>query len=134
MIILTNSIAQTLAPGQSATFDNALLKCGRSECWRNGSGAVRLNRDCSVYDISFHGNIGSTTVGTAQIAISLDSSPLLETTMISETAAVGDLNNVGTHTGVRTCCGGCESLTVTNTGTTTVTLGANPSFFIKRIA
>lgn len=135
MIILTNSIAQTLAPGQSATFDNAILKCGCAECWRTNSGAVILNREQGIYEVSFTGNIGATAPGTAQINVNLNGSPLPETTMISITAAADDLNNVGCHTGVKTCCcGGCESLTVVNTGTTTITLGANPAFYIRRIA
>jgi hypothetical protein len=135
MIILTNSIAQTLAPGQSATFDSAILKCGCAECWRNNSGAVRLGRDNSIYEVNFNGNIGSEAAGVAQLAISLDNSPLLETTMISQTAAADELNNVGCHTAVRTCCcGGSEAITVVNTGTTTITLGSNPCLFIKRIA
>ena len=38
MIILSNSVAQTLAPGQSATFDTIILKTGKAECFRRNTG------------------------------------------------------------------------------------------------
>lgn len=134
MIILSNSVAQTLSPGQSATFDTIVLNTGCAECFRPNSGAVRLKFKNSIYDVCFGANIGATAAGAAQLAIAYDSSPMLETTMISQTAAAGNLNNVGAETSVKSdCCQG-GSLTVVNTGTTDVTIGPNPKLRVRRIA
>ena len=133
MIILSNSTAQTLGPGQSATFDTIILKIGKSECFRLNSGAVRLKFPGRIYNIYAGANIGATAPGPAQIALTFDGSPLLETTMISQTATAGDLNNVSRETAIDTgCCNG-GAVTLINTGTSEITLGANPILYIKRI-
>lgn len=134
MIVLSNSIAQTISPGQSATFDTVILNTGCAECFRKNSGAVRLRFKDAIYNVSFGGNIGAVAPGAAQIAIAFDNSPMLETTMISQTGAAGDLNNVKTETAVKTCCCDGGAITVINTGTADITLGANPNLYIKRIA
>lgn len=132
MIILSNSIAQVVQPGQSATFDTVILKTGCAECFRPNSGVVRLNKN-SIYGVRFGGNIGSVAAGTAQIAISLDNSPMLETTMIHTTTTAGDLDSVSRETAVRTCC--CNgTISVINTGDTAINLGANPLLYIGRLA
>ena len=136
MIVLSNSNAQTLLPGQSATFNVVVLHTGCAEYYRPNSGTVKLAGRGAIYEVSFSGNVGTTTASdTAQLAIALDGSPLMETTMISTMAAVGDLNNVSSGTYVQTCC--CDSanvITVVNTGSTTVNLDANPLLKIKRNA
>lgn len=134
MIVLSNSIAQTLAPGQSATFDVVVLKTGCAECFRPNTGAIRLRFANSIYEVHFGGNIGAVAPGAAQLAIAYDGSPMLETTMISQTATASDLNSVSRETAVKTCC--CEggAITVINSGTTDITLGANSNLYIKRTA
>lgn len=135
VIILSNTTAQTLAPGQAMTFDTKVLHTGCAECHRNNSGAVAFRANGAIYECKFTGNIGSTAAGDAQIALVVSGAPLPETTMISTIAAAGDVNNVSCDTAVKTCCGiGEESVTVVNTGTTTVNVGANPCLFIKRVA
>ena len=132
MIILSNSIAQTIQPGQSATFDVVILKTGKAEYYRPNTGAVRLCCKCGVYDIDLSANIGATEEGAAQLAVAYDAVPMTETTMISQTAAAGDLNNVGTSTAVRVNC--CDSgvVTVVNTGTTPINFGENGVLKIGR--
>ena len=135
MIILSNTMEQTLAPGQALTFDTEVLHTGCAECHRNNSGAVTFRANGAIYECKFGANIGATEAGVAQIALVVNGAPILETTMIHTTATAGDLNRVSCDTAVKTCCGiGGESVTVVNTGTTTVTIGANPCLFIKRVA
>ena len=134
MIVLSNSVAQTLAPGQSATFDTIVSHTGNAECFRQNSGTVRLRCKNSIYEIHCGANIGATSEGVAQIAVSFDGSPLLETTMISQTSAAGNLNNVNRVTSVNTCCCAGGAITVANTGTTDINLGANPVLYIRRVA
>jgi len=135
VIVLSNTIAQTIQPGQSLTFNNVVMHTGCAECHRDNTGYVLLKALGGIYECSFGANIGSTAPGDAQLSIAINGSPILETTMISTTAAAGDLNRVSSDTAIRTCCGNAgESITVINTGTTEVTVGADPCLFIKRIA
>lgn len=134
MIELSNTAAQTIAPGQSLTFDTVLLKTGCAETHRSNSGIVTLKADCAVYEIHFAANISATDAGTAQLAISLDGEPLIETTMINTISTAGDPDNAATATLVKTGCGCCGKISVTNTGTTSVIVSANPALFVKRVA
>ena len=134
MIELSNTAAQTIAPGQSLTFDTVLLKTGCAEAHRTNSGIITLKADCAVYEIHFAANISATAAGTAQLAISLDGEPLLETTMINSISTAGDPDNAATATLVKTGCGCCGKISVTNTGTTSVIVSANPALFVKRVA
>lgn len=133
VIILTNSGSQELAPGQSLTFDTVVLHTGRCECYRPGSGAVIVRGACgAIFDDDFSANIGATAPGVAQIALAVGGSQMRETTMVSTTAAAGDVNRVSADTSIRTC-GGNETLTVTNTGTTTIVV-ENPLWRVRRVA
>lgn len=134
MIELSNTAAQTIAPGQSLTFDTVLLKTGCAEAHRTSSGIITLKANCAVYEIHFAANISATTAGTAQLAISLDGEPLLETTMINSIGTAGDPENAATATLVKTGCGCCGKISVTNTGTTSVIVSPNPALFVKRVA
>lgn len=134
MIELSNTAAQTIAPGQSLTFDTVLLKTGCAEAHRSNSGIITLKADCAVYEIHFAANISATAAGTAQLAISLDGEPLIETTMINTISTAGDPDNAATATLVKTGCGCCGKISVTNTGTTSVIVSANPALFVKRVA
>ena len=130
MIVLSNSTEQTLLAGQSVTFDLTKLKCGSAECHRQGTASVKL-RCSGVYHVAFGGNIGGTVAGTpVQLAIELGGDPLLETTMISIPGAVGDLNSVYRATYVKNCCCDYDRITVTNTGTSDVVVGANAELTI----
>lgn len=133
MIILTNTGSQQLLPGQSLIFNLVVLHTGKCECYRDGSGSVVLGHRNSIYDVDFSANIGATEAGTAQLSIAVNSSPLIETSMISTTAAANDLNNVAKHTAVKTCCCGPESITIINTGESTVIV-ENPSLYIRQVA
>lgn len=134
MIELSNTAAQTIAPGQSLTFDTVLLKTGCAEAHRTNSGIITLKADCAVYEIHFAANISATAAGTAQLTISLDGEPLVETTMINTISTAGDPDNAATATLVKTGCGCCGKISVTNTGTTSVIVSDNPALFVKRVA
>lgn len=134
MIELSNTTAQTIAPGQSLTFDTMILKSGCAEAHRTNSGIITLRANCAIYEVHFAANIAGTAAGPVQLAILLDGEPLAETTMISTPAAAADTNNVATATLVRTGCGCCGRISVQNTGTSDVVVSPNPAFFVKRVA
>lgn len=130
MIVLSNSAKQSLAPGQSIVFDLEVFRSGNTECHRDGSSAVSL-KCAGVYAVGFHGNITSTVAGPVQLGILFDGEVLPETTMISTPSTVGNVNNVGTETLVKNCCG-CAKVTVTNTGTSTVVINPNTALVISK--
>lgn len=134
MIILSNTLAQTLAPGQSLVFDNVILKTGcGAECHRRGTSNVNLVKS-GVYDIAAKVNISPTEAGSAEVAVVASGGQLPETLMISTPTTPGNLNTVSCETGFRPCgpCG--ESITLQNVGTIPITVGANACLFVKRIA
>lgn len=122
MIVLSNTTAQTIQPGQSITFNQVLRKTGCGEFFRMNTGAVGL-RTNAQYEVSFNANIGGATAATpVQLAIAIGGAPLAETTMISVPAAVTDFNNVAASTIVGTAIGISNAITVTNNGTTPVNI------------
>lgn len=134
MLELTNTTAQTIDPGRSLTFDSVILKSGCAEAHRAGSGIVTLRAGCAIYEVHFSANISGTAAGPVQLAIALDGEPLAETTMVETVAAAGDLYNVATSTLIKTGCGCCGRVTVTNNGLSVVVVGPNPAFYVKRVA
>lgn len=131
MIVLSNETAQTLLPGQSMTFNDVLLHTGCGECWRKNTGAVKLRAN-GAYEVHFSANIdGATADGPAQLALTLGDAVMPETTMQSSATGV---NNVATATAIKNCCGDYDRVSVRNTGTTTVTVSANPVLYIKRVS
>ena len=134
MIELSNTTAQTLTTGQAITFDKVIFKTGCGECNRTASNSVKLRAN-GTYEISFSANIGATTATTAaQLTIQLGGESLYDGTMISTTAAAGDLNNVSKTVGVRNCCGDYDRVTIVNTGTASINVGVGASLFIKRVS
>lgn len=134
MIVLSNTTEQTLTPGQSISFNTIITKSGDGECFRRDTTSVRLRR-MGRYEIHFSANVSGIVAATpVQLTIQTSGVNLPETTMISVPAAVGDLNNVATATAVANCCGDFDRVTVTNTGTSTISIGANPNLFVKRIS
>lgn len=134
MILLSNTEEQTILPGQSINFDQVILRSNDGGCGRNNrSNIVRL-RTNGLYEVHFAGNVGGETAATpVQLAIELDGQTLAETTMISTPAAVDIFNNVATATLIRNCACDNSIVTVTNTGTEPVVVGANTSFLVKRV-
>lgn len=134
MIILSNTIAQTLSPGQSLIFDNVIMHTGcNSECHRNNSAPIVLNKK-GIYEINAKLNVTTTVAGSAEISVMAMGGELPETRMISTPDVVGDVNTVSCSTGFRPCgcCG--ESITIQNVGTVPVTVSPNSMIFVKRIA
>lgn len=129
MIVLSNPTAQTIQPGAAATFAHCVMHTGCGEYHRAGSGSVRLR--CGVYALEFTGNVGGAAATQPSLAIAVDGEPLPETTMVTTTALGTDVYNVHASTKF---CGRFNgaSVTVVNTGTTPVTLAANPALAIKR--
>ena len=134
MIQVSNSTAQTLSPGQSLTFDSVLLKSGCAETHRVNSGIVTLRSNCGIYEVHFTGNVSAPSASPVQLAIQLDGETLPETTIYEEITTPGVGQSVAAATLVRTGAGCCGRIGVVNTGTTTISVLANTSLFIKRIA
>ena len=133
MIVLSNSATQALTPGQAVTFDSVILHTGNAECHRKGSSSVKL-RCNGLYEVSFSGNITSNATGSVQLSLAIDGTALSDGTMITTPAAAGDINNVAKTTLVSNCCGGSDSITVVNNGTTDVVVQPGTTLYIARKA
>lgn len=134
MIVLSNNANQTLQPGQSMLFNEVIRHTGNGECHRKGSGTVTLKQKGGCYVISFSGNIQGTVDNTTiQLNIQSNGASLPETTMILTPSTAVEFNNVSTTTSVGSCCAQFDNLTVVNTGTTPIVIGANPSFMVRRV-
>lgn len=133
MIVISNSNAQTLAPGQSLIFNTTIMKDG-CDCCRRGNQTFAKIRKPGNYLISFGANIGTTTEdGIAQVSILVGGQVLPESTMISETAAAGGVNNVFRTIPFKVCCNDFTQVTVSNTGDTTINIDENPMLSIVKI-
>lgn len=126
MILLTNTVEQTVAPGAAVTFDTVIFQTG-GECHRRGSGGVSM-RSKGIYEVHFSANVGGTVP--VELTVEAGGEPLPETEMVSNVAAE---QNVAAMTAVRNCCQGYERVTVVNTGAADAVVSA-PKLFVKRIA
>jgi len=134
MISLRNSTAQTLTAGQNLTFDTVIFHTGNGECFRKGTGSVKM---CShgVYVVSFNANIASSTAGDVlQLSIQTGGETVTGSAMISSPSAVDNYNEVSVNIPISNCCCDYDRITITNTGTTTVTVAANAQLFVRRVA
>lgn len=133
MIVLTNTTAQTLSPGQSITFNTEVLHTGCAECFRLNSTGVKL-RCQGIYEVNYGANVTNTAAGPVQLSIQIGGSTLSETTRISTPSTVGNVNAISATTAVKNDCGGYDRITVTNTGTTSIVVNPNSSLYIRRVA
>lgn len=135
MIQVTNTTAQTIQPGQSVIFDKVQLKSGNCECFNTQTPRIiKLCRN-GLWNITFSGNVTSDTAGTAvQLAIAVMGETLLYTVMNRTIATANNLENVSTSTGYGVRCCGVNQISVINSGTEPVTLGANSALLIERIS
>jgi len=131
MIVLSNTVEQTVAPGQPITFDTVVLHTGNGECHRANTGSVKMRRQ-GYYIVSFKANVS----GTAPVSLVVETGgePLPETIMVTTPAAVTDLMNVSCETVVGNCCCDYDRITVVNTSAADITVGANPTLFVRRVA
>ena len=134
MVVLTNTTAQTLQPGQSITFDNLVTWSGNGECARSG-GPVGLRFPNAIYKLFFKGLVSGATAGTAvQLAIALGGAALPETTMIYTPATANAVGTVTAETYARTCGAVSNTVTVTNNGTIAITIQPNSCLTVIRSA
>lgn len=133
MIIVSNSTAQTLLPGQTLTFDTVVWQSGGCNCrpneyFRMNSPLIQLRPGC--YEVTMSGNIGGTVAATpVQVAIGLDGSALPTTTGSQTPAAITDFNNVSRSTLIRVPNCTSSSVSIINNGTSTVVV--NPGFTLQ---
>lgn len=136
MIQLSNSTAQTLAPGQALVFDvivNKSCRC-RNECFSSQMPtSVKLTGGCgSVYDVEFSGNVSGAAGDQLQLAIAVLGQPIPVTTMDSTPSAANQLNNVSNGTYIPITCADLDRVSIINSGTTNLTVAPNSNFRVRR--
>lgn len=135
MISLSNSTTQTLAAGESLTFDTVNLKTGCAECHRKNTASVKLCAKPAIYEVHFSANVTNTTnTDAVQLSMQLSGDTLTDTTVISTPSAASAVNNVSTSTLIKNTCCDYDRVCITNTGTVAVTVSPNATLFVKRVA
>ena len=134
MIVLTNTLSQTLQPGEAVTFNDVTLHTGCAEFFRQNSGTVGL-KACGIYEVDFSANVGGAVASSpVELTIEIGGSPLLETEMISTpTVATTEFNNISSGTYVATANGVSNAITVSNTGVNPIIIAPNPQLRVRRV-
>lgn len=134
MISLSNSTAVTLPVGQSIVFDVVNFHTGCAECHRPNTNSVKLKAS-GIYEVSFHANVSSPAAGTAlSLSVELGGSPVNGGTMITTPAAADALESISITVPIRNCCCDFDRVTITNTGSTGITIGAGSLLYIRRLS
>lgn len=88
-----------------------------------------------VYEIGFGANVSSATAATpVQLSVQVGGVTLPETTMISTPETADALNHIYTETFYKNYCGYYDRVTIVNTGTAPITVGANPVLKIRIVS
>lgn len=133
MIVLSNTNAQTLTPGESLIFDNTVIQSGCAEHHADNSASVLMLKP-GMYEIHFTGNVaGVTDESTMMLGVRIGSNTLSETTMMTTACLKEYYSNVASATIVRCETKGID-IGVTNIGTTPITIAPHSSIFVKRVA
>lgn len=143
----TNPNEQTIQPGQSVVFTVATIPCTKGYVrWRSGSTVFNLsglnsnnvcpcNRNKSaVYSVNFGANVAipeGTDPAAISFALSLDGNPLPETTRIVTPTVANAFDNLEWKSSIPIWNNCCQTISVTNTGTTAVTM-TNPLISFDR--
>ena len=133
MIVLSNTTAQTLKPGESLIFDNTVIQSGCAEYHSDHSSSVLILKP-GMYEIHFTGNVaGIEDESTLRLGIRADSNTLSETTMMKTVCHKEHYSNVAAATIVR-CETKGKAIGVTNIGAVPIVIAPHSSIFVKRVA
>lgn len=139
MLELSTNAVQTLAPGQALAFDRTIIGSNCGCCHRNGSSTVKMLNG-GTHKVTFHANIAVPTGVTPpttgiQLQIALSGSPLPEGRMTVTPGAAGQFFNVSSAIAEKMCkCSkSFDTVTIVNTGTTSVDVAAGANLIIERM-
>ena len=133
MIVLSNTTAQTLKPGESLIFDNTVIQSGCAEYHSDHSSSVLILKP-GMYEIHFTGNVaGIEDESTLRLGIRAGSNTLSETTMMKTVCHKEHYSNVAAATIVR-CETKGKAIGVTNIGAVPIVIAPHSSIFVKRVA
>lgn len=133
MIVLSNTTAQTLKPGESLIFDNTVIQSGCAEYHSDHSSSVLILKP-GMYEIHFTGNVaGIEDESTLRLGIRVGSNTLSETTMMKTVCHKEHYSNVAAATIVR-CETKGKAIGVTNIGAVPIVIAPHSSIFVKRVA
>ena len=135
MLLLSNNAEQTIQPGEVVNYNLRVMQSGCGECYMLGTGSVKM-RARGIYLVSFGANVTGETAGTpVQLSFRLGGEAVIPgTDMIYTPATANAFGNVSKTVHVSNRCCDVDRISVVNTGTVPITIGANPSFDIRRDA
>lgn len=133
MIVLSNTTAQTLKPGESLIFDNTVIRSGCAEYHSDHSPSVLILKP-GMYEIHFTGNVaGVEDESTLRLGIRVGSNTMSETTMMKTVCHKEHYSNVAAATIMR-CETKGKAIGVTNIGAVPIVIAPHSSVFVKRVA
>lgn len=131
MIVLTNTAAQTVQPGQAVLFNQVAEKSDVCCAGLSPSGSsVKLAKGKHL--VSFKANVGGAAGTQANLAVALGGEAIPFTTMVATIEAATDIYNVGVTFPLKECCCDFDRISVINTGSTAVTVSANPMLAVDK--
>lgn len=133
MMVLSNSVGQTIAPNGEVIFDRILFKASCCNVTKHGNGPVRINAR-GPYRVEFHGNVEVAAGDETILAITNDGAILPETTMdVAAPAEVTANISAATIVGKFCKCEGSTTIAVRNIGTDDVTLSPNAVLIVEEV-
>lgn len=129
MIVLTNSLEQTVAVGDAIIFDTVLEKAGSCECTRNTNTSVKI---CGkgFYNIHYHASVAGSTSG-KQLELQIGGESM--TGGVMDIPPAGTPITVSVTVPIRVCCRDYNRVRVINSGTEPVTIAAGSIFYIEKL-
>lgn len=134
MIKLTNLVNQSVAPGETVTFSTIIRKSGRAECFREGTGSVKLCCTPATYEVQFSANVTADEAGFIQLAFALEGDALPESLAGMTIGTAGEVNHISIPDLINNTCCDFDRISVKNVGTIPVVVYANPLLYVKRIS
>lgn len=132
MIVVSNNVAQTIAPGRSAQLPIKIFQKNTCCCNKGSNSSVKLCQK-GTYFVHFNGNVGGAAGTQANLSIAVSGEVRPETTMVESITAATNVFNVAAGTLIENCCCDMDRITVVNTGTTDLILAANPALTVFKI-
>lgn len=133
MIELSNTVAQTLLPGQSLSFDKVVMKTGCGECFNSQVPTSVKLCGKGVYNLEFSGNVTASAAATPVIlALTVGGTEIPQTRMNASPATAGTLVNVSAGTLFSNCCCDLDRISVTNVGTNPLVVAPNANLRVVR--
>lgn len=131
MIVLTNPDAQVVQPGQAVLFTQIAEKEACCPGISPSGASVKLSKG-TQHRIDFNANVNGAAGTQANLSVALGGEAIPWTRMTATIEAATDVYNVGIGFPLKQCCCDFDRVSVINSGSTAVNVGAYPMLAIDK--